>query len=152
MTGMPLTFDVEGAKRTPSPCRAPIRADLGISLSTTCSRHRNLFSNGGTAQSDGGGIGPGQRQRRTGYNLIAQYVQPWFFQRKPDQTLVVSLSGIKQHLDAYDQIAQTIAAHVRRKFSVLLWTGSVGLSLMHDPGDTGRQDLSLPADPACRLG
>jgi translocation and assembly module TamA len=97
--------------------------------------HRNLFGNGEQLNLTAAGTGLGTASAGLGYNLVAQYVQPWFLE-EPGQTLELSLSGIKQQLDAYDQTAQTVAAYVRRVFSPL-WTGRVGLSLMHD--EVGQQ-------------
>jgi translocation and assembly module TamA len=126
---MPLIFDVQERKQHAITLSGTYSTDLGINLSATWS-HRNLFGNGEQLNLTAGGSGLGDASAGLGYNLVAQYVQPWFL-RQQNQTLDVSLSGVKQKFDAYDQTAQTIAAHVRRKFSDL-WTGSAGLSLAHD--------------------
>jgi translocation and assembly module TamA len=126
---MPLVFDVEERPRHAVTLAGNYSTDLGVSLSVTWS-HRNLFGNGEQLNLTAAGTGLGTASAGLGYNLIAQYVQPWFLEERA-QTLELSLSGIKQQLDAYDQTAQTVAAYVRRVFSPL-WTGRVGLSLMHD--------------------
>jgi translocation and assembly module TamA len=131
---MPLLFDVQERRQHAVTLAGNYSTDLGISLSVTWS-HRNLFGNGEQLNLTAAGTGLGTASAGLGYNLVAQYVQPWFLE-EPGQTLELSLSGIKQQLDAYDQTAQTVAAYVRRVFSPL-WTGRVGLSLMHD--EVGQQ-------------
>ena len=126
---MPLIFDVEERKQHAVTLSGNYSTDLGLGLSVTWS-HRNLFGNGEQLNLTAGGTGLGTASAGLGYNLIAQYIQPWFFQ-EPGQTLEFDLSGVKQQLQAYDQTAQTLAAYVRRKFSPL-WSGSAGLSLTHD--------------------
>ncbi len=126
---MPLTFDVQERRQHAVTLSGNYSTDLGVSLSVTWS-HRNLFGNGEQLNLTAAGTGLGTASAGLGYNLVAQYIQPWFFE-EPGQTLEFNLSGVKQQLDAYDQTAQTVAAYVRRKFSPL-WSGSAGLSLMHD--------------------
>lgn len=125
---LPLTFDVQERKQHAITLAGTYSTDLGISLSATWS-HRNLFGNGEQLNLTAAGTGLGSASAGLGYNLLAQYIQPWFL--APQQVLEADLSGVKQQLDAYDQTAQTLALYVRRKFSPL-WTGSVGLSLTHD--------------------
>jgi translocation and assembly module TamA len=102
--------------------------DLGISLSATWS-HRNLFGNAEQLNLTVAGSGLGNSTRGLGYNLAAQYIQPFF--QAAGQTLEFDLAAIKQQLDAYDHMAETLAGFVRRKFSPL-WSGSAGLSLTQD--------------------
>jgi translocation and assembly module TamA len=126
---MPLTFDVQERAQHAVTLSGNYSTDLGVSLSVSWS-HRNLFGNGEQLNLTAAGTGLGTASAGLGYNLVAQYIQPWFFE-EPGQVLELNLSGLKQQLDAYDQTAQTVAAYVRRKFSPL-WSGSAGLSLMHD--------------------
>lgn len=125
---IPLVFDVQERKRHAVAITASYSTDLGISLSTTWS-HRNLFGNAEQLNLTAAGTGLGSSTTGLGYNFSAQFIKPLFL--RPDQTLEFQVSAIKQDLDAYDQKAETIAGFLRRKFSEM-WTGSVGLSLMHD--------------------
>jgi translocation and assembly module TamA len=102
--------------------------DIGITLSTTWS-HRNLFGNAEQLNLTAAGTGLGSASTGLGYNLTAQYLQPYFL--APEQVLEFDISGVKQQLDAYDQTAETLAAFVRRKFSAL-WSGSAGLSFTYE--------------------
>ncbi|HVV26511.1 MAG TPA: BamA/TamA family outer membrane protein [Rhizomicrobium sp.] len=125
---IPLVFDVQERQRHAVTIAGNYSTDLGISLSTTWS-HRNLFGNAEQLNLTAAGMGLGSSTAGLGYNLVAQYIQPLFLEQ--DQTLEFDVSGIKQQLDAYDQVAETVAGFVRRKFSAL-WSGSAGLSLTHD--------------------
>ncbi|HEY0267092.1 MAG TPA: BamA/TamA family outer membrane protein [Rhizomicrobium sp.] len=125
---LPLVFDVQERRFHAVTVAGTYSTDLGISLSTTWS-HRNLFGNAEQLNLTAAGMGLGSASTGLGYNLSAQYIQPWFLER--DQVLEFDVSGVKQQLDAYDQTAQTVAGFVRRKFSSL-WSGSTGLSLTHD--------------------
>ncbi len=125
---LPLTFEVEERKRHAVTIAGTYSTDLGISLSTTWS-HRNLFGNAEQLNLTAAGTGLGNADAGLGYNLVAQYIQPYFL--APEQVLEFDITGVKQQLDAYDQTAVTLAGYVRRKFSPL-WSGSAGLSVTHD--------------------
>lgn len=125
---IPLVFDVEERPHHAVALTGTYSTDLGITLSTTWS-HRNLFGNAEQLNLTAAGTGLGSASTGLGYNLSAQYIQPYFL--APEQVLEFDAGGIKQQLDAYDQTAETVAGFVRRKFS-LLWSGSAGLSLTHD--------------------
>lgn len=125
---IPLVFDVQERARHAVTISGSYSTDLGITLATTWS-HRNLFGNGEQLNLTAAGTGLGNASAGLGYNLLAQYIQPQFLQT--DQVLEFDVSGVKQNLDAYDQVAETVASFVRRKFS-RLWSGSAGLSVTHD--------------------
>lgn len=123
-----LLFDVQERPRHAVTLAGTYSTDLGITLSTTWS-HRNLFGNAEQLNLTAAGTGLGSASTGLGYNLSAQYLQPYFL--APNQVLEFDISSVKQQLDAYDQTAQTIAAFVRRRFSPL-WSGSAGLSFTHE--------------------
>ena len=125
---IPLTFDVQERKKHAVAVTAAYSTDLGISLSTTWS-HRNLFGNAEQLNLTAAGTGLGNSTTGLGYTFSAQFIKPLFL--RPDQTLELNLSAIKQHLDAYDQKAETIAGFLRRKLNEM-WTASAGLSYSHD--------------------
>jgi len=125
---IPLTFDVTERERRTVGLSALYSTDLGISLSVGWSHH-NLFGNAEQLNLSASGTGLGTASAGLGYGLSAQFVRPLFL--APHQALEVNLSGVKQQLEAYDQVAETVSAHVRRRFSDL-WSGGAGLSLMHD--------------------
>ena len=125
---MALTFDVQERKQHAVTFAGTYSTDLGINLSTTWS-HRNLFGNAEQLNLAAAGTGLGNATAGLGYDLSAQFVKPLFL--RPDQTLEFDLSWIKQHLDAYDQEAQTLSGFLGRKFSEK-WSGRVGLSVMQD--------------------
>jgi len=133
---LPLTFEVTERPRRAVTLAGSYSTDLGIMLSATWS-HRNLFGNAEQLNLTAAGTGLGNASAGLGYNLRAQYVEPYF--RRPEQVLDVSLSAVKQQLDTYDQTAQTLAALVRRKFSPL-WSGVAGVSFTHN--QVGQQGVS----------
>ncbi len=123
-----LVFDVQERPHHAVTLAGTYSTDIGITLSTTWS-HRNLFGNAEQLNLTAAGTGLGSASTGLGYNLTAQYLQPYFL--APEQVLEFDISGVKQQLDAYDQTAETLAAFVRRKFSAL-WSGSAGLSFTHE--------------------
>ena len=125
---IPLTFEVAERERRTVSLSALYSTDLGLSLSVGWSHH-NLFGNAEQLNLTAAGTGLGTASAGLGYSLAAQFVRPLFL--APNQVLEVNVSGVKQKLDAYDQVAETVSAHVRRKFSDF-WSGGAGLSLMHD--------------------
>lgn len=123
-----LTFDVAERPRHTVTLSGSYSTDLGISLAAAWSHH-NLFGNAEELNLKAAGTGLGTASTGLGYNVSAQFLKPVFL--APEQTLEVTVSGLKQQLEAYDQTAETIAAYMRRKFSAL-WSGGVGVSLMYD--------------------
>ncbi len=125
---LPLTFEVTERPRRAVAFAGSYSTDLGVTLSASWS-HRNLFGNAEQLNLSAAGSGLGNASAGLGYNLRAQYVEPFF--RHPDQVLDVSLTAVKQQLDTYDQTAQTLTALVRRKFSTL-WSASAGASFAYN--------------------
>jgi translocation and assembly module TamA len=124
-----LTLDVQERPRHAVTLAGAYSTDLGISLSVSWT-HRNLFGNAEQLVLSAAGTGLwGDATDDVGYLLSARFIKPAFL--RPDQTGELALSAIKQDLQAYNQTAETIAASVRRVFSPQ-WTGSIGLSAMHD--------------------
>ncbi len=71
-------------------------------------------------------LGGGTATKGLGYDLSGRYAIPDWKVR--NQSMQVSLEGIKQYLDAYDQTAVTGAVVVTRQLSSL-WRVSAGLSV-----------------------
>jgi translocation and assembly module TamA len=124
-----LMFDVQERQMHTVTLSAAYYTDRGASVSAQWT-HRNLLGNaeqldllasvtdiGGTASS---GIG---------YDISATFTKPRFLDE--NQIFAIALSAVKQDLDAYSQIAQTLDVSVRRKFSTL-WSGSAGITIAHD--------------------
>ncbi len=124
-----LTFNMEERPRHAVGVTAAYSTDVGASLSVSWS-HRNLFGNAEQLNLAAAGSGiAGRITNALGYDLSAQYMQPFFLE--PEQVLDVKLSLVKQTLDAYEQTAITLGAFVRRKFSTL-WQASIGVTAMQD--------------------
>ena len=103
---------------------AAYSTDLGASAGVTWS-HRNLFGNAekldlGAAVTQLGG----SATRGTGYNVTAALTKPDVFVR--NQSVTVSLQGIKENLEAYDRTAALAGIKVNRKFSER-WTATAGI-------------------------
>jgi len=126
---VPLIFDVQERPRHAVALSGAYSTDLGVSLSADWS-HRNLLGNGEQLNLSASGIGlGGTATQGLGYNLKAQFIKPRFL--RDDQEFEADLGGIKQHLDAYAQTAETFGVFVRKNFSKL-WNGTAGLTLTHD--------------------
>jgi len=126
---VPLIFDVRERKQHAVAFSAAYSTDLGTSLSASWS-HRNLLGNAEQLNLTASGIGlGGTATSGIGYNINAQFIKPRFLD--DEQELEVDGGGIKQHLDAYAQTAETFTIAVRKKFSSL-WSGVAGLSTTHD--------------------
>lgn len=126
---VPLIFDVQERPRHAVALSGAYSTDLGVSLSADWS-HRNLLGSGEQLNLSASGIGlGGTATQGLGYNLKAQFIKPRFL--RDDQELEVDLGGIKQHLDAYSQTAETFGIFARKNFSKL-WNGTSGMSFTHD--------------------
>ncbi|MDE2183047.1 MAG: BamA/TamA family outer membrane protein [Alphaproteobacteria bacterium] len=126
---VPLTFDMQERPRHAVALSASYSTDLGGSLSASWT-DRNLLGNAEqlSVSAAGTGLG-GTATAGIGYTFLTRFIKPDFMQQ--DQQLEADVGGVKQNLDAYSQLAETIGASLRRKFSPL-WTGSVGLTATHD--------------------
>lgn len=120
---LPITFDF-----TERPLRL---VDMGISYSTDLGigynigwHHRNLFGNAEQLNLTAAAQLGGNAVTKPGYNFGAQFLKPDFLHR--DQVLDVSLTALKQSLQAYDQTALIERLALNRKLS-RYWTIGVGI-------------------------
>lgn len=124
-----VTFDVQERPKHAVALSARYSTDLGGSVSASWS-DRNLFGSAEQLNLSAAGTGlGGTATAGIGYNVTAQYIKPHFL--AANQQFEIDLGGVKQNLDAYSQIAETVGVFLRRKFSSL-WTGSTGLTATHD--------------------
>ena len=121
---IPIAIDVTERPRHVVAFTAAFSTDLGASAGVTWS-HRNLFGNaerldlGATATGAGGSA-----SKRPGYNVTAALTKPDVFVR--DQSVTISLQGVKESLDAYDRKAVLAGLQLTRKLSES-WTVTAGL-------------------------
>ncbi len=126
---VPLVFDVQERARHSVALSGSYSTDLGVSVAASWSHH-NLLGNAEQLNLSASAIGlGGTATSGLGYNATAQFIKPRFLDA--DRELEVDLGGIKQHLDAYSQTAETFAALIRWDFSKL-WKGTGGVSYIHD--------------------
>lgn len=138
---VPLEFDVQERPLHAVALSGSYSTDLGVSLAAKWS-HRNLLGKGEQLNLSASGIGlGGTATAGIGYDMRAQFIKPRFL--RDDQELEFDLGAIKQHLDAYDQTAETFGIFARKKFSTL-WSGTAGLSYMHD--DVTQQTMTRSYD------
>jgi translocation and assembly module TamA len=138
---VPLEFDVQERPKHAVALSGSYSTDLGVSLAAKWS-HRNLLGSGEQLNLSASGIGlGGTATAGIGYDVSAQFIKPRFL--RDDQELEVDVGAIKQHLDAYAQTAETFGIFARKKFSTL-WSGTAGLSYMHD--DVSQQSVDRSYD------
>lgn len=120
--------------------------DLGTSASAAWS-HRNLLGRAEqlNLSASATGLG-GNATNGLGYDVSAQFIKPYFL--NPDQQLALSVSAVKQDLDAYDQTAEVLSGLIKRKLNGN-WSVDGGLALTYDDvtqdgGDYQYQMLSAP--------
>jgi translocation and assembly module TamA len=123
---LPLTFDFSARKRHAVTFNVGYSTDLGGSAGVTWT-DRNVFGNAEqlVLAASITGLG-GTAVTGVGYDVSATLTKPDFFRR--DQVLTLSLTGLKQDLEAYDQTAEIANATLARKLSPQ-WTVSVGTTL-----------------------
>jgi translocation and assembly module TamA len=126
---LPVTIDFSERARHTVSVGAAYSTDQGGSVTTSWTNH-NLLGNGeqltvAAALTQLGGTASLQ----PGYNLSTTFIKPDWLHR--DQSLQLSLTALKQNLQAYDQTAAIAAATVSRKLSPHL-TVSLGLSLTQE--------------------
>ena len=112
---IPITLDVDEAKRHVIGFNAGYSTDLGASAGVTFT-HRNLFGNAeklqlGAAITNLGG----SDSRGEGYNVTAALTKPDLFQR--GQSVTVSLQAIRENLDAYDRTAALAGIQLTRRLT-----------------------------------
>jgi translocation and assembly module TamA len=126
---VPLVFDVQERARHSIALSGSYSTDLGVSVAASWSHH-NLLGNAEQLNLSASAIGlGGTATSGLGYNVSAQFIKPRFLDA--DREFEADIGGIKQHLDAYNQTAETFAALIRWNFSQL-WKGSGGVSYIHD--------------------
>jgi translocation and assembly module TamA len=112
---IPIAIDVVERPRHVVGFTAAYSTDLGASAGVTFT-HRNLFGNaekldlGAAVTQLGGSASTGQ-----GYNVTAALTKPDVFRR--DQSVTVSLQGIKESLQAYNRTALLGGVQLSRKLS-----------------------------------
>lgn len=123
---VPLTFVFVESKRHAVSLNAEYSSDLGVIAGASWT-NRNLFGNAEqlTLKADVFDLG-GTASVGAGYDLGATLIKPDFL--RTDQSLQLSLLGLKQDLVAYDQVSGTGGATVTRKLSSV-WNVGAGLSL-----------------------
>ena len=121
---IPIMFDVTERPRRAVGITAAFSTDLGGSVTTTW-QHRNLFGraeqlNLGAAVTQLGG----SSTRGLGYNVTAGLVKPDIWRR--NQSLSLSLQGVKESLEAYDRTAALAGVTLSRRYGES-WTVSAGV-------------------------
>jgi translocation and assembly module TamA len=127
--GVPITFRIRERLRHSINVTAAYSTDLGGSGGVTWG-DRNVFGNAeqltvSTSLLNAGG----SSTNGLGYDATVKYLLPDFGHR--DQSLLFSLSAIKQYLDAYDQTATTAGVTLTRKLNKQ-WTVSAGVSTVNE--------------------
>jgi len=127
--GVPITFRIRERLRHSINVTAAYSTDLGGSGGVTWG-DRNVFGNAeqltvSTSLLNAGG----SSTNALGYDATVKYLLPDFGHR--DQSLLFSLSAIKQYLDAYDQTATTAGVTLTRKLNKQ-WTVSAGVSTVNE--------------------
>jgi translocation and assembly module TamA len=120
---LPVDFVFTERKRHAVSFNAAYATDLGPSVSAQW-QDRNLFGNAEQLKLSMGFSAGGTAQTDPGYWGGVQFVKPDFL--RPEQTLQVDMSPLKESLDAYDRTALTGSVSINRKFSER-WTGSIGI-------------------------
>jgi translocation and assembly module TamA len=123
--GVPVTFKMRERLRHAISLSAAYSSDLGGSGGATWT-DRNLLGNAEQLTFAASVINLGGSDTTgTGYDTSVKYLLPEFLHR--DQSLLFTISAIKQQLEAYDQTAKTASVTLSRKLSSV-WTVSAGLS------------------------
>jgi translocation and assembly module TamA len=126
---VPLVFTAQERARHAVAFSAAYSTDLGGSLSAAWS-HRNLLGSAEQLNLTASTVGlGGTATAGLGYSLGVQFIKPRFL--GDDQELEVDLTGIKQHLDAYAQTAETFGIFLRKRLTPQ-WSAAGGLTVMHD--------------------
>jgi translocation and assembly module TamA len=123
---VPVTFQMREKRPHAVGFTAAYSSDLGSSAGVNWTK-RNISGKADSLALSAKviNLGGGTASRGVGYDVNGRYSIPQFIRR--DQTLQVSVGGLKQSLDAYDQTAATAGVTLTRKLSSL-WNASVGFS------------------------
>ena len=110
---IPIEIDVTERPRHVVSATAAFSTDLGASAGVSWA-DRNLFGNAEQLKLAAAATGlGGSATRRPGYDVSATFIKPDVLVR--NQTVTVSLEGIKESLDAYDRKAVLAGIGVSRK-------------------------------------
>jgi translocation and assembly module TamA len=127
--GVPITFKIRERLRHAVGLNAAFSSDLGGSGGATWT-DRNVFGNAEQLSFSASVINLGGSDTNgAGYDASAKYSIPEFYHR--DQTLTVSLTALKQDLQAYDQTSRSAGVALSRKISSV-WSVSAGLTATDD--------------------
>jgi translocation and assembly module TamA len=120
---LPVTFDLTEGPIHAVDLGIGYSTDLGVNFSTGW-HDKNLFGNAEQLNLTATALLGGDAITRPGYNALAQFLKPDFFDR--NQTLDVSVNALDQSLQAYDQIALIERLGLDRKLSTH-WFGSIAI-------------------------
>jgi translocation and assembly module TamA len=123
---VPVTFQVRERKPHAAGVTGAYSSDLGSSVGVNWTK-RNISGKADSLALSATviNLGGGTASQGIGYDVSGKYSIPQFKRR--DQTLQVSLGGLKQSLDAYDQTAATTGVTLTRKLSSV-WSASAGFT------------------------
>ena len=142
----PVSFETGERKARNVSFSADFSTDLGLSVSAAWTHH-NLWGEAEQLSLSAAATGlGGNATDGIGYDISAQFLKPYFF--RPDQQFGISVSAVKQSLDAYDQTAEVFSGFLARKFSEA-WSVRAGFGVTYDDvsqkGDRRQyQLLALP--------
>jgi len=142
----PVTFETSERKARSVSFAGDFSTDLGLSVSASWAHH-NLWGQAEqlTLSAAATGLG-GNATSGIGYDVSAQFLKPYFF--RADQQFAISVSAVKQSLDAYDQTAEVFSVYLTRKLSDA-WSVRAGLGVTYDDVSQkgGRRQYQLLALP-----
>lgn len=126
---VPITFEVQEAKKYTVGVSAGYSSDLGGSAGFNWSDH-NVFGSGQQLSTSVSAINlGGSASTGIGYDATVGYSIPDFM--RPNQTLGYSVAALRQALQAYTQTGETAGTSLNRKLSSV-WNLTTGLSYEHE--------------------
>jgi translocation and assembly module TamA len=149
---VPVSFQVREKKPHAVGVTAAYSSDLGGNAGVSWTK-RNISGKADSLALSASAIdlGGGTASQGIGYDVSGKYTIPQFKRR--DQTLQVSVGGLKQSLDAYDQTAATAGVTLTRKLSSV-WNASVGFTAERErihqecfAANGSDQNLDISAQP-----
>ena len=127
--GVPITFKIRERLRHAVSFNAAFSSDLGGSGGSTWT-DRNVFGNAEQLNVTASIINLGGSDTNgLGYDAGVKYTIPEFYHR--DQSLQLSVTALKQYLQAYDQTSRSAGVTLARKLSSV-WRVSAGLTTTDD--------------------
>jgi translocation and assembly module TamA len=125
----PVSFETGERKARNVSFSADFSTDLGLSVSAAWTHH-NLWGEAEQLKLSAAATGlGGNATSGIGYDISAQFLKPYFL--RPDQQFGISVSAIKQSLDAYDQTAEVFSGFLARKLSDT-WSVRAGFGSTYD--------------------